>query len=186
MWRAGLIAVILLAVAIAVACGPSIRRTYQSDNAFVRCFDMDYNPARAVGDKEQCWSTWLAEHVYNQPDDKIAYAELRLTELKDGLSVPGPPGPEGAFDQRPEPTKSQPEPEEAAPEAEPEPAADETDAGPGSADGGAVELPASECEALCKKSHGPCAEACGDEGAAECAAACEAGYKACMRACFAD
>ncbi len=91
----------LLAVLL-YACGPSIRRTYQSDNAFSRCFDMDYRPASSPDDKAVCWSNWLRDHVYNQPHDKIGYARLRLKELAEGISIPGPPGPEGAFDQRPE------------------------------------------------------------------------------------
>ena len=92
----------LLAVAgLAVAsCGPSFRRTYESDNAFTRCFDLDYRPGVAAGEKTECWNAWLDRHVYNQPQDKIAYARLRLDELARGVSVPGPPGPPGAFDER--------------------------------------------------------------------------------------
>jgi hypothetical protein len=84
-------------------CGPSLRRTYQSDNAFARCFDMDYNPTVSAEEKQVCWDRFLDRYVYNQPHDKIAYAELRLGELSKGISVPGPPGPPGAFHERPEP-----------------------------------------------------------------------------------
>ena len=184
MQRATGVVSALLAVALVVACGPSLRRTYQSDNAFVRCFDMDYNPARSADEKRQCWQTWLGEYVYNQPEDKIAYAELRLEEIADGISVPGPPGPDGAFDQRPIPPKPdggvEPEVDE-----EPEPAEPEQPPAVEEADGGTAELPGSDCEASCKKSYVPCSEACESEEG-ECAAACEAGYKACMRGCFAD
>ncbi len=82
-------------------CGPSLRRTYHSDNAFASCFAADYDPAVGVDDKVACWRSWLRGHVYNQPRDKIAYAELRLEELGQGISIPGPPGPPGRFDERP-------------------------------------------------------------------------------------
>jgi hypothetical protein len=172
---------LIIAFALAVACGPSIRRTYQSDNGFERCFDMDYNPARSTDEKRGCWSVWLERYVYNQPADKVAYAQLRLVELDDGIAVPGPPGPEGAFDQRPEPTQS------AEPPVAETPAVDEP--APTAADAGVVDIPGSACESACKRSYVPCADACadgaGDAGPATgCAAACGAGYKACMRDCF--
>lgn len=96
-----LIVSLALTVALTLACGPSIRRTFQSDNAFERCFDMDYRPGTTPDDKTACWSTWLEEHVYNQPGDKTQYARLRLDELAKGISVPGPPGPPGSFYERP-------------------------------------------------------------------------------------
>ena len=53
-------AVLLSAAALLTqACGPSIRRTHQSDNAFERCFDMDYRPASTPSEKDACWTTWL-------------------------------------------------------------------------------------------------------------------------------
>ena len=186
MSRAKWILVTAVAIALVAACGPSIRRTYQSDNAFARCFDMDYNPARSTDEKRVCWETWLGEYVYNQPADKVAYAELRLDEIGDGISVPGPPGPEGAFDQRPEP----PRPDggvaaedhgEPAPEEEPPVAAGETEG-----DAGVTSLPESDCESMCKRSFVPCSEACAEAESEGCAAACEAGYKSCMRDCFAE
>lgn len=91
-----------LVVAI-VACGPSIRRTYQSDNAFERCFEMDFNPGASVEDKQQCWSKWKRKYVYNQQADKVRYADMRIEELANGVSIPAPPGPPGAFDKRPLP-----------------------------------------------------------------------------------
>ncbi|MCK9460941.1 MAG: hypothetical protein M0R80_15000 [Proteobacteria bacterium] len=99
-----LLACLVAAGAVAAAsCGPSFRRTHESDNAFTRCFDLDYRPGVAADERASCWRGWLADHVYNQPDDKVEYARLRLEELEDGVSVPGPPGPPGAFDNRPEP-----------------------------------------------------------------------------------
>lgn len=86
-----------------LSCGPSFRRTAQSDNAFERCFDLDYKPGAPIDQKKACWTGWLAHYVYNQPQDKIAYANLRLKEIADDISVPGPPGPPGSFDQRPTP-----------------------------------------------------------------------------------
>lgn len=178
----------LAAIVVVVACGPSIRRTYQSDNAFERCFDIDYNPARTADDKRDCWSTWLGQYVYNQPSDKIAYAELRLEELEKGISVPGPPGPEGAFDQRPEPlaTDSADGGVDDAPETAPgeTAVAAQVDAGP--EDAGLPELPQGDCEAACKRSYLPCSSACADSEDDACSAACEISYKTCMRQCFAE
>ena len=83
------------------ACGPSIRRTYQSDMAFERCFDRDYDPQAPDDTKSECWRVWLDQQIYNQPDDKIKYAEMRRVELARGISIPGPPGPPGSFFKRP-------------------------------------------------------------------------------------
>ncbi len=60
------IAVVLgvaIAVVVGMSCGPSLRRTYQSDNAFERCFDMDYNPGLSVDRKTECWTGWLEMRV---------------------------------------------------------------------------------------------------------------------------
>ena len=153
---------------LAWACGPSIRRTYQSDNAFSRCFDMDYNPAASIAAKTHCWSAWKQKYIYNQPDDKQRYAELRLAELAKGISDPGPPGPPGAFHQRPKPKpkKSEKPKKETAPQ-------------------DAAQL--GQCEKSCKDAQKTCAEACmTDAGVTPppCQNACNAGYKTCMRACF--
>lgn len=83
------------------ACGPSIRRTYQSDMAFEGCFDLDYDPQAPDDTKSECWRVWLDQQIYNQPDDKIQYAEMRRVELAQGISIPGPPGPPGQFFKRP-------------------------------------------------------------------------------------
>lgn len=88
-------------IGIAVSCGPSFRRTYQSDASFERCFDMDFNPEESPDLKSQCWREWLDSHIYNQPDDKIRYAEMRRAEIAQGIWVPGPPGYPGTFDHRP-------------------------------------------------------------------------------------
>jgi hypothetical protein len=197
----------LIAFAVAggswLSCGPSLRRTHQSDNAFLRCFDMDYNPGRSAEQKQRCWSEWLEEHVYNQPEDKTAYAELRLEELAEGISVPGPPGPPGSFDERPRPEEAR-EPEDFAVEVEPRPGSEDepdpadagatplaaagadagTIAGAG-ADAGVSDLPGGECQRMCQSSYEPCAGACRESGAPpSCADACEKAYRACMRTCF--
>lgn len=176
--RATLIVVLLL-----LGCGPSQRRTYQSDNAFARCFDRDYNPEVNLVQKKNCWSNWLMSHQYNQPDDKTKYARLRLSEIADGVSIPGPPGPPGSFDQRPS------IPANITAEAE-------TDAGPKPmATDPPLPLPKSaSCEASCRESFKSCADACHSAAPASsspdggvvnpCNKACEAGYQACMKACF--
>ena len=48
---------LVVSLGLALACGPSLRRTYQSDNAFERCFDFDYNPGKSIGQKRECWET---------------------------------------------------------------------------------------------------------------------------------
>lgn len=162
---------ILSAVATALLvtfCGPSLRRTYQSDNAFERCFDMDYNPGKTVEDKTLCWQTWQQEYTYNQPADKISYAELRIDELAKGVSVPGPPGPAGAFDKRPLPEKGV----DFVPDASP--------------DQDAAAYPTEPCEQTCRDSMNACRITCQTDAGinAKCTEACDAGYKACMKSCF--
>jgi hypothetical protein len=172
-WRTAIVVCVCAAsgAAAIASCGPSIRRTYQSDNAFTRCFDLDYRPGVAALEKAGCWRHWLDDHVYNQPDDKIEYAALRLEELANGISVPGPPGPPGAFHVRPNPTS-----EEVAPVAD-APGAD------GGVDGGSAAVATGlACEEPCRSSLAACRGSCG--GAAACVTACEDGYRACMRSCF--
>jgi hypothetical protein len=167
------------AVAAAVACGPSFRRTFQSDRAFTRCFDLDYRPGVAADAKSACWRRWLDDHVYNQPEDKIEHARLRLEEIANGISVPGPPGPPGAFHERSTPTRDAEEPVE-LPEARA--AADGgPDGGPGVDERGLA------CEEPCRSSLAACRSACGvgrRPGAEACGAGCEDGYRSCMRSCF--
>ena len=174
------IAVILgvaIVVAVGISCGPSLRRTYQSDNAFKRCFDMDYNPGLSAKGKTECWTVWLEKRVYNQPEDKIEYARLRLAELNDGISIPGPPGPEGMFDERPsfgEIHQSEAQGRVEAPA--------KTDAGV--SDAGALTAPGQNCEMVCKTAFGACAQMCSSSGSGKCKKGCDSGYRACMKACF--
>ena len=151
------------------SCGPSLRRTYQSDNAFGRCFDMDYNPGISKPEKEQCWSTWLNKHLYNQQDDKIRYARLRMEELSKGILIPGPPGPPGAFDQRPKPSSYSGKKDKKK-----EPQSDI--------------IPGSTCAKTCEESLMACRQACEpDAGSTKaCSGPCDAGYKGCMKHCFED
>jgi hypothetical protein len=169
--RAFLVAAIL---GLIVSCGPSLRRTYESDNAFARCFDMDYDPGAAGRDKEICWTIWLEKRVYNQQEDKIRYARLRLEELEKGISVPGPPGPPGAFDKRPAPepeTSVKLETRKKVKKAHAEEAA-----------------PGSECERVCKESLKTCRENCRTDAGVDnfCKNACDESYKTCMTQCFGD
>jgi len=174
-WKTAIL-VCAAAGAVAIAsCGPSIRRTYESDNAFIRCFDLDYRPGIAALEKAGCWRHWLDHHVYNQPDDKVEYAALRLEELANGISVPGPPGPPGVFHVRPALISEN--------VATSVPAADEQ-AADGGVDGGtAIAVSGLACEEPCRSSLAACRSACG-AGAARCTAACDEGYRACMRSCF--
>jgi hypothetical protein len=177
---------LLIAVA-AVGCGPSLRRTEQSDNAFLRCFDMDYQPGRTADEKRDCWGRWLERRVHNQPADKLAYAELRLAELADGISVPGPPGPPGAFHERPEAIReawSEPVPG-SGDEVRVEPRAGE---GGGEGDAGPdIDLshpPGDRCARACRHVFGLCGVRCEARSDPGCRGDCEADYTACMRACF--
>jgi hypothetical protein len=173
--RAGFSLLVLAALMAALvwACGPSIRRTYQSDNAFARCFDMDYRPESTIEEKEQCWSTWLEKHVFNQPPDKVGYARLRLREIADGISTPGPPGEPGSFDRRPTegPDTGAAEPEKEAPD-EKVLATTKT-------------AQEKSCEANCKAVADTCSAACtADAGVNEvCRRACDEGEAWCLKLC---
>lgn len=148
-------------VGMQMGCGPSLRRTYQSDTAFATCFSSDYDPAVDPGEKDACWRSWLEGYVYNQPPDKISYAKLRLTELEQGVSIPGPPGPPGRFDQRPR-----------LPEAK---------AGPDVA-------PADGCRTSCRSASASCEAVCDSAGGEvqKCLDACAAGAAACLKFCEND
>jgi hypothetical protein len=159
-------------------CGPSLRRTEQSDNAFLRCFDMDYHPGRTADEKETCWSRWLERRVYNQPPDKVAYAELRLREIGKGISVPGPPGPPGSFHERPAPAAGG----RAISSAGIDGGADAVDLAAG--DAGPIPLPGDDCAGACREAFGACGARCAGDSGTDRQAACEAGYTSCMRSCF--
>ena len=178
-----LLAGLLTAVWLAQACGPSLRRTYQSDNAFARCFDLDYRPGIADAEKELCWQTWLKEYVYNQPGDKVRYANLRLDELAQGISVPGPPGPPGSFDQRPALASTGPEADAGVPQG---------DGGPVSSPSEAKRVIASSdegklkrCEENCGSVFDTCQSACTTDAGVEesCAGACDKSRDACLALC---
>ena len=179
-------ALLWLLVPAAIGCGPSFRRTEQSDNAFLRCFDMDYHPGRTADEKETCWRRWLDRHVYNQPDDKVAYAELRIEEVGGGISVPGPPGPPGAFHHRPVPAMDAAEEAEEDEEVIVEPDLDLWDR---NADGGQPAdvapspPPGIRCEKACRHSFEICAMRCAEDESARCREACEAGHLACVESC---
>ena len=159
----------VVVAALLLSCGPSLRRTYESDNAFARCFDMDYNPGKDAGEKRICWQAWLDERVFNQPADKIRYAKLRLDELGKGISIPGPPGEAGSFDQRPTPKKESAPPSKAAVQQPPQ-----------------TTSPTETCEKNCRGSFSACRASCESDGGVNmgCAETCDSGYKACMKSCF--
>ena len=174
-----------IAVALFVACGPSFRRTYESDNAFERCFGMDYNPSVSVEEKTECWIEWLGDRVYNQPEDKISYARLRLNELEGGVSIPGPPGPEGAFDARPAAEADSDDERDSDRYAGPV----EVDAGPAERDAGLdSQAPVTECEKECKTAFSTCRQECASDAGVsdDCLGACEREYRPCMQRCFTD
>jgi hypothetical protein len=179
-WKTAILVCAASGAVAMVSCGPSIRRTYESDNAFTRCFDLDYRPGVAAREKADCWRHWLENHVYNQPEDKTEYAALRLEELANGVSIPGAPGPPGAFNVRPTPTSESGD--QSVSSAELSVADAGVDGGPTAAD-----MRGLACEEPCKASLAACRAACGggtSTGASTCAAACDQGYRACMRACF--
>ncbi len=189
--------VLLISILLAMACGPSFRRTHQSDNAFARCFDMDYNPAAKRRHKTKCWSNWLSDYVYNQPEDKIAYAEMRLDEIIEGVSIPGPPGKPGSFNKRPKPQKMEetkmpkqpavkPKPKpEPVPDPAPAPETEASDTEPPTAPE-TTEPPSANCEQACKDTHTACMKTCDPDAgpASTCKSECVGAYTACMKKCF--
>ena len=171
MWTKSFLIAALIGGAVILSCHPSMRRTYQSDNAFERCFDKDYNPATDKAHKEICWSSWLEKRVYNQEDAKVRYAELRLNELSKGISIPGPPGPAGAFDKRPALTLDVDAPNKVSKALPAAPI---------------VKPATAQCETSCKKSLDACENVCEtDAGTNEdCKKGCNAGHQACTKSCF--
>jgi hypothetical protein len=166
-------AILLSAAAMLIqACGPSIRRTHQSDNAFERCFDMDYRPGSEPAEKETCWSSWLERYIYNQPPDKVGYAHLRLKELANGISVPGPPGEPGTFDERP---SKEPPPETGEPATPEEKVVVTTETPPEK----------STCETNCRALFETCNGECRTDAGVDdtCNGACEKSLAKCFELC---
>ncbi|MCU0664977.1 MAG: hypothetical protein MUC50_21980 [Myxococcota bacterium] len=178
-------ALCIAAIAIATGCGPSLRRTYQSDVAFATCFDADYAAQIDAAQKRACWETWIAGRIVNQPEDKERYARLRLRELEAGVSVPGPPGPPGKFDERPAPELASHTP--TAPQRTQSPPSK-----PPSFEFQPLDVPGARCRETCRRSLLACQTTCNaakkstEESPGPCSAACGSGFMECMKSCAAE
>ena len=64
-----------------VACGASIRATYEEDVRFEHCMALDARPDVKPTLRRACWEEWLSFYTYGQTRDRIDYAHLRAKQL---------------------------------------------------------------------------------------------------------
>lgn len=62
-------------------CGPSYQALYEGDAKFERCYALDENPARSLGEKATCWREWQERHTFGQTRDRVEYASARYRAL---------------------------------------------------------------------------------------------------------
>ena len=74
----------LVALAAAVACGPSVQSIYEGNVRFEHCYRLDLEVDTAPTHRRACWSEWLSMYTYGQPRDRIEYARRRLHSFANG------------------------------------------------------------------------------------------------------
>ena len=178
------------AAALAIGCGPSLRRVQDSRIYFERCYAADFDARIPLAEKHACWTAWLEHYTEGQPPERARYARERLYAIEHGESVPRLPGlPEAAIGpQRVTPVM-------AASEERPEPVQEEYD----TVDEEDMPRPRprrrrrvspmprtsnQECAArACAEPWNDCIQRC-PEDRESCETACEVELQACARGCF--
>jgi hypothetical protein len=180
-WAWGSLAVGLVGVLGAVACGPSFQAIYECDVRFEHCYALDQGVA-SVDVKKQCWREWLRGYTYGQSGDRIEYAAARFSELSLDPTLPSVEVRDGGAARR----SASPMPTSAF---APPPNLVERPAGDASAipgDGGGVvsevvlRAPGAGCADGCASRWKACHEDCRGDACD----ACDKTYRACMPACF--
>lgn len=184
----------LLALGLAAACGPSLRRVQESRVYFERCYSADFDARIPLAEKHACWSAWLEHYTAGQPPERASYARERVYAIDHAEETPRLPGlPEAALGpRRVAPVTASATELEAAPEIAPENADEEELDAP-------LETPRrarrrrrprpmprtsnATCAArACEAPWRSCLERCTDVRA--CQTACEVELQACARGCF--
>lgn len=68
-------------LAVAIGCGPSLRRVHRSEVYFERCYAADLDRAVPIGERRACWQSWMAHYQLGQPPDRIDYVRERILRL---------------------------------------------------------------------------------------------------------
>ena len=138
-----------------IACGPSLKKTYESTRSYERCYAADYDPQVSPETRRACWSDWLETHAKDQPPERITFAERRLLELaRDGSTRPLPLGPGAPAPKR----------EHRYPPVHP------------------GHYHSSSCDPVCERGWDECTSYCALEDKA-CKAACESEFRICIEGC---
>jgi hypothetical protein len=73
---------------VLAGCGPSYQALYEGEAKFERCYALDEDPARPMGDKAGCWREWQERYTYGQTRDRVEYASARHRALSRGTELP--------------------------------------------------------------------------------------------------
>jgi hypothetical protein len=184
-------ALLVLAAAPVVACGPSFQAVYEGELHFEHCYALD---EMTVSDeaKKDCWREWLRGYTYGQSNDRVEYAATRFSELSLDPTLPSEdvrdagttsrrgrrsestvaaPMPTNAFAPPPNMSASDPR--------DPAAAAKTLDAGRPRVVA-PPDAPGADCVASCEGRWRSCHEGCKD-GTCE---PCDRTYRACVPTCF--
>ena len=82
-----LLALLLLAAADVIACGPSFQAVYECDVHFEHCYALDEGGA-SVEAKKECWRDWLHGFTYGQSRDRVEYGGTRYSQLSLDPTLP--------------------------------------------------------------------------------------------------
>jgi hypothetical protein len=163
-----------------LACGASIRGTYESDVRFEHCMALDTRPDVKPTLRRACWGEWVSFYTFGQTRDRIDYARLRTKQLGAASDFDeGDHGPPVAAAAAPDPTSAI---------APPPLVVAVTDAGvlppsdggtPGSTDTGGTAR--DRCNDECDKGLETCRKTC--KATPPCEQACSARRKRCKGRC---
>src|SRR6185295_15317260 len=89
-WHNGDVKVVrvVLASALAAACGPSFHAMYEGNARFEHCYALEENPQSGMREKADCWRDWSERYTYGQTRDRIQYATARYVALSQAANVP--------------------------------------------------------------------------------------------------
>lgn len=81
-------ALLVLAVVLGFACGPSFHAIHEGNARFEHCYALEENPQSAMREKADCWRDWSEHYTYGQTRDRIQYATARYVALTQAPSLP--------------------------------------------------------------------------------------------------
>jgi hypothetical protein len=181
---------VLVAVALAIACGPSFQAVYEGDVQFEHCYAIDESSSAPMKEKAECWRDWTRNYTYGQTRDRVEYAVSRHYALTVAPTLPTDDvlqqsAPGGGFRKNlisaPAPTSVFAPPPNTMP-VEHEDGGAHLDAGPTLAK---IEIraPGAACTDACEQGWQGCKSTCGPK---KVCAACDTTHAQCMIGCYSD